>query len=408
MNKKRVLIVEDNKTVLRTLERMLHAQAFDTVSASSMADVNALLDHDDQFSACLLDYCLPDAPDGETLPVVLARNIPTVVLTARNDIETREKILALPVADYIPKDNPSSFEYALKMVQRIHANPLIKVMVVDDSMAIRSYLRQLLQRHLYQVLEAADAAQALALMRNHPDIRLILLDHDMPGMTGIAMSSEVRRFRSNEEVAIIGISASQDPYMSARFLKAGADDYLNKPFNHEEFFCRITRNVEFVENLQALSRAAKEDPLTGLANRRSFFEQVLRTSSHYGVAMIDIDYFKRINDEYGHSGGDDVLQYLAGELRHAFHDCHCARFGGEEFAILVSNTDKVATLKRLEEFRKKIAAHTMSIHDLPLRFTLSIGYAAAIEPSNIHQTLKTADGALYRAKQTGRNRLCFD
>lgn len=407
MNCHRVLIVEDNKAVLRTLDRMLTSLQYETVCASSMAEVRALLAEDAAFSACLLDYCLPDAPDGETLPIVLEKRIPTVVLTARNDIDTREKILALPVVDYIPKDNPSSFEYALKMIYRIHANPQIKVLVVDDSLAIRGYLSQLLRRHLYQVLEASNAVEALALLRDHPDIRLTLLDHDMPGMNGVAMSSEVRRFRSNEDVAIIGISASQDPYMSARFLKAGADDYLNKPFNHEEFFCRITRNVEFVENLRALSRAAHEDPLTGLHNRRSFFDQVLQQKDAYGVAMIDIDFFKHINDAHGHFSGDEALRQLATQLRTRFDDCHVARFGGEEFAILIPGDDKLAALRRLEDCRKQVAQHDFAINEQTLNFTLSIGFASS-GGRDINQLLKQADESLYRAKQTGRNRLCFD
>ena len=409
MTPRRVLIVEDNKSVLRSLERMLSLHDFQTVSAMSMAEVESILASDCDFSACLLDYSLPDALDGETLPIVLAKGIPTVVLTGRNDNVTREKILTQSVVDYIPKDNPSSFEYALKMILRIHINPSIKVMVVDDSLAVRGYLRQLLRRHLFQVIEAKDAQEALTLLRDHDDVRLILLDYDMPNMSGVQMTSKVRHFRSNEDVAIIGISASEDPYMSARFLKAGADDFLTKPFNHEEFFCRVTRNIEFVENLRSLSRAAREDPLTGLANRRSFFDTVLQQKTAFSVAMLDIDFFKHINDTFGHSGGDTVLRDLADHLRKAFAGCHIARFGGEEFAILMPSNNKLTDLKQLEDFRKQITASLIMIDERPLHFTISIGYASNSDGvRDIHALLKIADDALYRAKETGRNRVCFD
>jgi PleD family two-component response regulator len=120
------------------------------------------------------------------------------------------------------------------------------------------------------VIEAADAEQALAILRRERGIRLVLTDHDMPGMDGVRMTSTVRRFLDHTHLAIIGISGSQDPTMTARFIKAGADDYLQKPFNYEEFFCRVTRNVEFVENLQALKESANKDHLSGLSNRRHF------------------------------------------------------------------------------------------------------------------------------------------
>lgn len=408
MTDTRVLVVEDNKAVLRTICRMLEKIEVETVAATSREEVENILAADTNFAACLLDYCLPDAPDGETLPVVLAQRIPTIVLTARNDTETREKVMLNPVMDYIPKDNPSSFDYAVKMVQRVQLNPDIKVLVVDDSPSIRNYLRMLLKRQLFQVLEAATADEALALLRADPDIRLVLLDHDMPGKNGVSMCSEARRFRGTADLAIIGISASQDPHMSARFLKAGADDFLNKPFNHEEFFCRVTRNIEFVENLRALARAANEDPLTGLHNRRHFFDLAQSREDEYGTAMLDIDFFKHINDQHGHDVGDEALRYLAGALCQHFDDAICARMGGEEFVVLLPFDQCVENLRRLEEFRKQLASNHFHTPDgTALQMTVSIGYASS-KDRDIYQSLKCADEALYRAKQTGRNRVCFD
>lgn len=408
MTDTRVLVVEDNKAVLRTICRMLEKIEVETVAATSRAEVESILAADTNFVACLLDYCLPDAADGETLPVVLAKRIPTIVLTGRNDTETREKVMLNPVMDYIPKDNPSSFDYAVKMVQRVQLNPDIKVLVVDDSPSIRNYLRMLLKRQLFQVLEAGTADEALALLRADPDIRLVLLDHDMPGKNGVSMCSEARRFRGTADLAIIGISASQDPHMSARFLKAGADDFLNKPFNHEEFFCRVTRNIEFVENLRALARAANEDPLTGLNNRRRFFDLAQAREDEYGIAMLDIDFFKHINDQHGHDVGDEALCYLADALCRHFDGAICARMGGEEFVVLLPFDQCVNNLRMLEDFRKQLAHNHFHAPDgRALQMTVSIGYASS-KDRDIYQALKCADEALYRAKQTGRNRVCFD
>jgi diguanylate cyclase (GGDEF)-like protein len=389
------------------MQRIIENEGFSVVCATSMHEVNTILAQPEHsFMVCVLDYCLPDAPDGETLPLVLAKKIPTIVLTARSDMETREKVLLQPVVDYIPKDTPAAFEYTVKMIRRIHHNPDIRVLVVDDSSAIRGYLRQLLRRHRYEVLEATEADTALRMLRDDPTIRLVLSDHDMPGKNGVTMCSEIRRFRSHEELAIIGISGSQDPAMTARFIKAGADDYLNKPFNHEEFFCRVTRNVEFVENLRALSRAAREDPLTSLPNRRHFFENVLKQTRPFGVAMVDIDHFKRINDQYGHDIGDLALKLLADLLREQFAGQQIARFGGEEFVILMPANSEQDMLAALETFRRSVEQTVFPTSMGELKFTLSIGAAAGTD--EISQLLKRADDRLYRAKTEGRNRVCID
>jgi len=400
-----ILLVEDNTAVLRTMQRIIENDGFNVRCATTRQQVADILAESADFMACVLDYCLPDAPDGEALPLVLQYKIPTIVLTARSDMETREKVLLQPVVDYVPKDTPAAFEYTIKMVRRIQANPAIRVLVVDDSATIRGYLRQLLRRHRYEVLEAAEADSALRMLRDDPSIRLVLSDHDMPGKSGVVMVSEIRRFRSHEELAIIGISGSQDPAMTARFIKAGADDYLNKPFNHEEFFCRVTRNIEFVENLRALSRAANEDPLTGLPNRRYFFENVLKQTRPFGVAMVDIDHFKRINDQFGHDIGDLALKLLADLLHARFMGKHIARFGGEEFVIMLQAEHERDMLAELEAFREQVAQMIYPTPKGELRFTLSIGAAAG--PGDISTLLKLADDRLYQAKQQGRNRVCI-
>lgn len=405
MSSNKILLVEDNTSVLRTMQRIIENDGFSVVCATTMREVQTILDQGEHsFMACVLDYCLPDATDGETLPIVLARKIPTIVLTGRSDMETREKVLLQPVVDYVPKDTPAAFEYTIKMIRRIHHNPGIRVLVVDDSVTIRSYLRQLLRRHLYEVLEAPEADTALRMLRDDPTIRLVLSDHDMPGKNGVSMVSEIRRFRSHEELAIIGISASQDPAMTARFIKAGADDYLNKPFNHEEFFCRVTRNVEFVENLRALSRAAHEDPLTGLPNRRYFFENVLKQTQPFGVAMVDIDHFKHINDRFGHDIGDLALKLVADLLRAQFPGKHIARFGGEEFVILAQARSEQDMLAAMEAFRASVADAVFPTSQGDLQFTLSIGVAAGLP--DISALLKLADERLYMAKNRGRNQVC--
>ena len=400
-----VLIAENHAPVSTTLVRMLGKEGYRTVVVRTRAELEHWLDShaaNTTVMACILDYSLPDAPEGEALPVVMACKIPTIILTAKTDQDIRKRILNHPIVDYITKSSPSAFEYAVRMVNRIKHNPSITVLVVDDSNATRIFYGMLLRRQRYRVLEARDAAEALALLQQHPEIMLVLTDNEMPGMSGVEMCSEIRRFRSSDDLAIIGISSANDEMMTARFLKADADDYLVKSSNVEEFFCRITRNIEYIEKSRALNKAANEDPLTGLINRRRFFQLAMAVSQRSAVAIIDVDFFKRVNDNHGHDAGDAVLKQVATVLAEHFCDDIVARFGGEEFVVLLPLEN---ARQKLEQFRQKIAANELAFGDESLRITVSIGGTPL--HGHIEAALKQADKLLYLAKENGRNRLEF-
>lgn len=398
-----VLLIEDSTATVRALSRMLIENGYTPVEAMSMADARVRLDEGTEFLCAILDYTLPDAPHGETLPLLLAKKIPTVMLTGNTDNAIREHLLMQPIFDYVPKDSPAAFEYLRKLIARVARNPEIKVLLVDDSVTIRNHLRSLLERQRYQVLEAPDAETALKLLQREPDIRLVLADQDMPGMSGLHMTSEIRRLYGSDSMAIVGISGSDIEGLTARFIKAGADDFLRKPFNHEEFFCRVTRNVEFVENMAALNAVAHIDALTGLPNRRKFFSELKRFGEGYTVAMLDLDHFKNINDTHGHDVGDLALRHIADLMRTQFPDGLLARLGGEEFAVVLPGYEPMNHRSQLQAFCRHVAASR--IDALPdLVITLSIGFASAKDP-DITQLLKLADTNLYKAKSGGRNQV---
>lgn len=399
----RILIIEDSSTTLRALTRLLGEAGYATVEAGSLAEARRHLGTEEYLCA-IMDYNLPDAPNGETLPVLIAAGIPTLILTANTDHGVRERLLMEPIFDYVPKDSPAAFEYLLKMIRRVERNPGIKILLVDDSSTIRNYLRGLLERQRYQVLEAPNAETALALLKQEPDVRLVLADQDMPGMNGLRMTSEIRRYHGHDSMAIVGVSGSSQQGLTARFIKAGADDYLQKPFNHEEFFCRVTRNIEFIENIRALGELANADTLTGLPNRRHFFNQAQKLEGGYTLAMVDIDFFKKINDGYGHAVGDLALQHVARLIRSHFADCLTARFGGEEFVILLPGYMPMEQRQRLQDFCKQVAATPVGEGEEYLLLTLSIGFASSNTP-RLTDMLKQADDNLYKAKDNGRNQV---
>ncbi|MDF0605332.1 diguanylate cyclase [Neisseriaceae bacterium TC5R-5] len=401
----RVLVIEDSLVLIRPLCRMVEEIGFEACPVHSLAEMRLRMAQEPKFVAAIADYSLPDALNGEHLAELFQVAIPTIVLTSRSDVEMRERILQLPVVDYVTKESPAAFDYVMRMLIRIHKNPSIKVLIVDDSTSFRAFLREHLERHLYQVLEASNAKQALECLHQEKSIKLVLTDNDMPGMDGIRMTSTIRRFLDHDRLAIIGISSNADPTMTTRFIKAGADDYLQKPFNFEEFFCRVTRNVEFVENLAALKDSADRDPLTGLANRRYFFEQVMQLKDGYSLAVLDIDFFKNVNDQYGHDVGDHVICNTARLMEQFFPEGVVARFGGEEFVILSPNPMEKDMRQRLEDLRQAIESCVIVTTKGSLRYTVSMGMAAADLPE-ISRLLKLADERLYHAKQNGRNQIC--
>jgi PleD family two-component response regulator len=222
------------------------------------------------------------------------------------------------VVDYLIKENPSSIDLLLDTIKRLYLNQTTTVMVVDDSNACRAYLANLLKRQQLKVIEAEDGARALDLLKTHQDVRLVITNYTMPKMDGYELTCEIRRQYSKEVLAIIGMSAQSDNSLLPRFLKGGADDFISIPLSNEEFNCRIAQRLNYMDTVQALRDAVIRDELTGLYNRRhlmavgnGLFNSGVQNHQNLAAAMIDVDYFKQVNDPHGHDAGDAVLKRVA-------------------------------------------------------------------------------------------------
>jgi diguanylate cyclase (GGDEF)-like protein len=412
----RVLLVEDSRSLRQFLAEAIHDLAdIQVASAGSLAETRALIDADGaSFFVGILDLNLPDAPNGEIVDLVVATGIPIIVLTGYMNEGLREQILAKPnVIDYVVKTNASEIDYVAKLVRRIHRNHQIKVLIVDDSSSFRIYLRQLLRTHCYQTLEATNGEEALAMLNQHLDIRLMLTDFHMPKMDGQSLIGKARRHFDRNQLGIIGLSDQSAPITSAKLLKAGANDFIAKPFLVEEFYCRISQNVETLEYIDFMRDSAVRDFLTQLYNRRYLFDVGTKAYEHataggtgFATAMIDVDHFKRVNDTYGHFVGDRVLQRVAAALRKSMHkDDLLVRYGGEEFCVIIQGERASAQLEEaLERIRRAIEALDIPNGEQVLKVTASLG--ATLNPSHsLAAMIDIADAALYLAKTQGRNRV---
>ena len=405
-----VLIVEDSKVVLKIL-RHVAAKTLDfhVEFATSRQEALEILERRNDWLAAIVDLSLPDAPDGELVRDVLDAGIPTIVLTGSMDDKKRDGLAKSGIVDYVLKEGRYSYQYAVNLVNRLYRNRSIKVLVAEDSKVTRYYISELLSRHLFQVVEAENGKAALDAVVADDQIKILLTDFNMPEMDGFELIRELRYRHERMDLFIVGLSSAEDKYLSARFIKNGANDFLFKPFSHEEFFCRLTQGVDAMERLEAMRNYAYTDTLTGLPNRRAFIErgrnmlsQANAEGSPISLAVLDIDNFKRINDLYGHDAGDEVLQHFAEVMTEGLHRFLFARTGGEEFVAVMPGLNDEQACQVLNVLRTQIETEAVVTANKFVEYTFSGGVTQG-PAATLEELFKQADELLYRAKEAGRN-----
>lgn len=290
------------------------------------------------------------------------------------------------------------------------------ILVVDDSPTNIQILHEILHPD-YRVLFATSGADALEVAAESlPD--LILLDVMMPEMDGFEVCRRLKEDPRTRRLPVLFVTAMSDQEDEARGLELGAIDYLRKPLNRAVVRARVNNHLELKKYQDFLRNLALLDGLTGIANRRNFdqtlereWKRAIRTAQPISLLMLDVDFFKLYNDNYGHAQGDECLRRLAaslGQVTTRPADL-VARYGGEEFVCLLPETGGKGALTVAERLRQEIAGlkipHAYSA--VAQHVTVSIG-AATITPNPTDQQEKlaaAADQALYRAKKGGRNRV---
>ena len=296
------------------------------------------------------------------------------------------------------------------------------IAVVDDDPAIRRLVRLFLRRSGFDVLECTTGAEAREILRSVPwDIGI--LDRRLPDMDGMELCQELKSepaFRSRYIIMLTGEDEQTDKIFG---LEAGADDYITKPFQGAELIARIRagkRIVDLQTELMATNRRLEllsiTDGLTQLYNHRYFqdelaraFEESLRYERPLSLALIDLDFFKKVNDTYGHATGDQVLKAMSRVFAESIRITDtAARYGGEEFAVMMPETTMEDALQFAEKIRNMVASTPVAIADgREIRVTVSIGVSTAPHPrlTNPRALIEAADKCLYEAKQRGRNQV---
>jgi diguanylate cyclase (GGDEF)-like protein len=270
-----------------------------------------------------------------------------------------------------------------------------------------------LERAGYQVSEAATARLALAqIERSCPNF--LVTDWEMPEMNGLELCEAMRRLPLEHYVYTVILTARNDTADTIRALESGADDFVRKPIEEGELLARLKAGARVLDLEQHLSLLANSDPLTGLATKRMFGEHLdrdwKRATRHHSplsCVMLDIDFFKRVNDTYGHPAGDEVIRAVASVLAENRRTTDLiARYGGEEFCALLPETDEAGAQLWAERICKRIRERPVLIDGKPLAITASFGVAAVgSETKQPAELVDLADHCLLAAKQAGRDRV---
>lgn len=285
------------------------------------------------------------------------------------------------------------------------------ILLVDD---IEENIRTVLGiLDTYDIIPCTSGMEALEIL-NEEHIDLILLDIMMPEMNGYQVCEKVRTHSEWREIPIIFLTARQDEDSIEKAYDVGAHDYVTKPFLPRELKARVDFQLKFHFTLKKLEYIASHDQMTGIYNRRRFFEiakaQFVSTpvDSFYAI-MLDIDHFKRINDKYGHAVGDIALKEVTAAISSVLPEDACfARLGGEEFAIVIAENNNQKINALAESIRQKVEQTPIIAENASFNCSISMGVCQN-DPvfQNIDELLNAADQALYEAKDNGRNRSIF-
>jgi two-component system cell cycle response regulator len=452
----RVLVVDDVPANVKLLEARLSAEYFDVTTAYSGTEALALCERA-ECDIVLLDVMMPDM-DGFEVCRRLKSNpathhIPVVMVTALDQPSDRVKGLEAGADDFLTK--PVSDVALLSRVRSLARLKMVtdelrmraltskeigiqspereavtetgrggRILIVDDRKS--SYERMVAMLAAEHTVDVeADPNEALfhAAEGNYD---LLIVSLGLQHFDGLRLCSQVRSLERTRNVPILAVAEADNNQRLVRGLEIGVNDYLIRPVDKNEMLARVRTQVKrkryterLRDNVQMSIEMAITDALTSLFNRRymethlgALVEQAAARGKPIAVLVLDIDYFKSINDGHGHDAGDDVLREFALRIRKSIRNIDLAcRYGGEEFVIVMPETDMAVATMVAERLRRRIASEPFAIQDGTrlLDVTISIGIAALDGPGdNAAAVLKRADTALYRAKRDGRNRVVPD
>lgn len=452
----RVLVVDDVPANVKLLEARLSAEYFDVVTAMNGLEALAICDKA-ECDIVLLDVMMPDMDGFEVCRRIKANrkthHIPVVMVTALDHPSDRVKGLSAGADDFLTK--PVSDVALIARVRSLSRLKMMtdelrmraatsreigiqdpdnqalsdagqsgRVLIIDDRVSSAERLQAMLSTQHQVEVECNPSEAVFHAAEGNFDLMIVSLA--IESADALRLCSQLRSLERTRNVPVLAICDGEDNARMIRGLEIGVNDYLMRPIDANELHARARTQIRkkryadrLRDNVQQSIEMAITDGLTGLYNRRymeshlgSLLEQAASRGKPLTVLVLDIDFFKSINDSYGHDAGDDVLREFATRIRKSIRGIDLAcRIGGEEFVLVMPETDMAVATIVAERLRRRIASEPFAISQgsKAIDVTISIGIATLdTADDNASTILKRADQALYRAKRDGRNRVVAD
>lgn len=408
-----VLIVDDSIVVLNMLEKGLnkHLSGVNLYKALNYAEAEELT-QSVYFQAAIVDVTLPDAHDGAAIDLTLAHGIPTIVLTGTTDSELKEFLLSKNISDLILKNNANNITYAIFAVRRILKNYSTQVLVVDDSNSMRHMLSRLLKRLHLNVFEANDPIEALEILNdknNH--ISMVITDYEMPRMNGLEFTLMLRQKYRKDILSIIALSAVDEKGLSTKFLKHGANDFLQKPFDPDELYVRINTHLELLAMFENHRDSQGKDPICGLLTKTPFLQQTQqlideanRNDQFLTFALIEIDRSTMNLENYLYKS-DTIIQKVSETLEGVFpYPTVLGKISDTLFGLVDIDIPYPQLIQQMDHARHLIESTHIEFHHEILVVTISVGVHTGNKTS-LSEFYQIAKRNLEISQQTGHNKM---
>jgi len=410
----KVLIVEDDEEINQFISMQLSHFGYDVQTVTQLQDVNAAVEAD-QPDLIIFDINFPEGSLAgiekvKEIQVYLRDDVPVIFISSRQDIQARLSAVRAKGQAYFSK--PLNISALLEKVNELtehDAHEPYHILMIDDDPSIIDLATYILKQAGMDAQGITNPLETLEkISETKPD--LILVDLHMPECTGIELAKVIRQHTNLANIPIIFLSAETDSMVQLETALQGGDEFLSKPIKIDELSAFIEVRAKRARELSALMI---KDGLTGLYNHTYSkelidreMERVLRSGSPLSIAMLDVDFFKKVNDTHGHMVGDQVLRSLASYLTKRLRKTdYIGRYGGEEFVVIMPETPIEDAEKVMAGILHSFAYVEHHAPDEDFTVTFSAGVVSSALSNSATELMKTADELLYKAKANGRNQI---
>lgn len=407
---RKILVIDDNKMLGKLLAKKIqNVLDFEVDVAFSFAEAKTFTESNNYFLS-FVDLCLPDAPDGEVVDYMISKNCPSIVLTASNDIATKEKFMDKDTLGYIFKESDSCIDEIIQSITNLSHYEKTKVILAMSKLPERNIIKKYLSQRLFNVLAAAHGEEALNYLNDNTDVKLIICDAKMPVVDSLELLQEVRTKYTKSELGVIVLGEKNDA-LEANLLKEDVNEYLIKPINKEVFNYRLDRCLMDMNNLAFLHSYSDIDYVSGVKNSPAVINEIedyLNEEKDEDMAFmfLDIDGLKILNQEYGYAIGDDIIRICVQEMKNEIKGKDIiGRYSSEKFCILLKNTSNEMAIKIFSQIRVNIKKAGILINLDEVFFTASLGVVLTKTNIGFDELVKKAEDALSNAKSNGGDRV---